>query len=240
MKTILIIMPAYNEEENIAQVIRDIQRLELPADLLVVNDGSSDRTEEIVKGLGAQVIDMPFNSGYGVACQTGFKYAVEKGYQFVLQMDSDGQHRAEDLVSVMNVLLEEEVDIVIGSRFLSERPYPLCFMKKLAILMFRLTIRWVSHANITDPSSGLQGLNRRTFTYYSKMDNYPEDYPDADVLIRMLLAGFKVKEVPATFMPRTHGSSMHSGLEPVFYMSKMYMSIILIVMGAGVQRRRKR
>lgn len=230
MNSVLVIMPAYNEGENIVQVIEAIQMLREPFDLLVINDGSEDRTVEQVKARGVSVVSLPYNSGYGVACQTGFKYAVEMNYKYVLQMDSDGQHRPEDLIKLLEPLMREEADIVIGSRFISHNSYAIGFLKKIAIGFFCKIIKGITGAEITDPSSGLQGLSRKTFKFYAQMDNYPMDYPDADVLIRMILLGFRVKEIPATFHNRAHGKSMHSGIKPVYYMLKVCMSVLLVVL----------
>ncbi len=229
MKDFLLIIPAYNEEENVAKVLDSIKAQKLEIDIMVINDGSTDKTTDIVENMGVKVLDMHYNSGYGVVCQTGFKYALKKGYKYVLQMDSDGQHRAEDLYKLIDELKKGESDIVIGSRFLEKNNYKFGFLKKIATGIFIFAIKKSTGTKITDPSSGFQGLNRRAFEVYSKMDNYPEDYPDADVIMKMLLNGFRIKEIPAIFLPRTAGTSMHTGLKPVYYMMKMILSIILII-----------
>lgn len=240
MNNILIIMPAYNEEKNIASVIEAINSLDVPYDVLVINDGSDDRTACIAQEKGARVISLPFNLGYGVACQTGFKYAVENNYAYVLQMDSDGQHRPTDIPIIMSSLLGNEFDIVIGSRFLAESGYKVGTLKRLAIRLFCGLIWLFTHVKLTDPSSGFQGMNREAFTFYSKMENYPEDFPDADVLVRMLLENFKIKEVPTVFLPRRFGKSMHSGIKPVVYMAKVTMSMLLIVIRSKLRKGERR
>ncbi len=241
MKKYLLIMPAYNEEKNIAYVIESVLSMSLPLDILVINDGSSDQTEAVASTSGAEVLNLHYNSGYGSACQTGFKYALYKGYSYVIQMDSDGQHLAEDLPKIIDELEKNKADIVIGSRFLSTEKYELGALRLLAIHLFRWWIKLLTGQNITDPSSGFQGLNRSVFGFYANLDNYPEDYPDADVVIKMLLRGCKIVEVPATFKQRQDGISMHAGLKPVYYMIKMCMSILVVVFRQkSIQRRARK
>lgn len=230
MKKYLLIMPAYNEEKNIGAVIESILLLKLPLDILVINDGSIDKTESIASNFGVEVLNLHYNSGYGAACQTGFKYALYKGYEYLIQMDSDGQHRAKDLPKFIEELEKNKADIVLGSRFLSLEEYELGALRLLAIKFFRCLIKKLTGQIITDPSSGFQGLNRSVFKFYANLDNYPEDYPDADVVIKMLLNGFKIVEIPATFEQRHDGISMHSGLSPLYYMVKMFMSIFIVVL----------
>ncbi len=229
-------MPAYNEEKNIGSVIEAINQLDGSYDLLVIDDGSDDRTACIAQEKGAYVIFLPFNLGYGVACQTGFKYAVENDYNYVLQIDSDGQHRPEDIPNILSALLENKADIVIGSRFLSETGYKIGTLKRLAIRLFCGLIKQITRVRLTDPSSGFQGMSKAAFTFYSKMENYPDDFPDADVLVRMLLENFTIIEVPAVFLPRQFGKSMHSGFKPVVYMAKVTMSMLLIVIRSKLRR----
>jgi len=226
----LVIIPAHNEERSITRVLREIYNLNLDADILVVNDGSTDRTAEIIREEKCNIITLPYNIGYGGALQTGFKYAVARGYDFVVQFDSDGQHDPQDIVIIMDKLKNNEADIVIGSRFKGKGTLKTGFMKKTAISLFRLLIKMFAKTAITDPTSGLQGLTRPVFGYYSARGNFPGDYPDADVLIHMLRCGFRVVEFPANICTRDAGRSMHSGLKPVFYFFKVILSIIVVLL----------
>jgi glycosyltransferase involved in cell wall biosynthesis len=226
----LLIIPAYNEELNINKVLTDITELDLSIDLLVINDGSNDKTTEIVKANNYNLISLPYNLGYGGALQTGFKYAVDTGYEYIIQFDGDGQHNAEDINAILEQLKNNSSDIVIGSRFLGKGNFKMSFLKKIAIKFFRFLIVVSTGVRITDPSSGLQGLSKRAFTYYSQMGNYPGDYPDADILIQMILSNYKVCEVPANIRQREFGKSMHAGLKPIFYMVKMLVSILIVLL----------
>ena len=229
MNDFLIVIPAYNESMNISSVLDSIDNLKLNIDVLVVNDGSLDNTEEIVMKKGHKIISLPINLGYGMACQTGFKYAVQKEYKYVIQFDGDGQHSPEDIPVLMETLYKGNCDIVIGTRFLSEKSFKIGTLKKIAIGILKFFIKISTGQKITDPSSGFQGLNNKAFSYYSIKNNYPEDFPDADVIINMLQHGFTIKEVPATFLEREAGESMHSGLKPIYYFAKMTLSIFIIV-----------
>lgn len=236
MSDILIVMPAYNEEKNITGVLRSIKSLNTPADILVVNDGSKDKTREMVTKEGINLIEHPYNLGYGAALQTGFKYAAMNGYRYVIQFDSDGQHSAEDLPVMINELRKGVHDIVIGSRFLGDASSKVGFMKRMAIRFFRYLIRAITDSEITDPTSGLKGLNARAFKYYSMVDNFPQDFPDADVLIKMLYLNYRVGEVPAHIKERGSGKSMHSGLKPVLYIFKMVISIFVVILHGNISK----
>lgn len=236
-KEVLIIIPAYNEEISIRTTLQSLQSPELTeiADILVINDASSDNTGAIARELGVPVITHVFNLGYGSALQIGYKYAVRNQYQYVIQMDSDGQHDACNVLPIYKALQTADAegvcpDIVIGSRFLEgSRTFPISWMKKLAILYFRKLIRLLTKQNITDPTSGLQGLDRKAFLYYSQYNHFDAAYPDANMLIQMGLLGYQIREIPAVMHARVSGTSMHSGiLKPAAYMVIMSMNIFHI------------
>jgi glycosyltransferase involved in cell wall biosynthesis len=198
-------------------------------DILVINDGSKDNTEKVAQDEKVMIISHPYNLGYGGALQTGYKYAVMAGYKYVIQIDGDGQHDTEDIRLIIE-MMRAGSDIVIGSRFLGRGSYKTGFLKIIAIKIFRLIINISTKVKITDPSSGLQGLSRRTFCYYAKMGNFPPDYPDADILIQMIINGYKIVEFPANIKERIHGTSMHAGLRPVVYFFKLLVSILVVLL----------
>ena len=226
----LIIIPAYNEAKNISQVLKDIRQFNYNIDIIVINDGSNDNTGQVVVQEGEKVINQFYNLGYGGALQTGFKYAVAMGYQYVIQFDGDGQHNPADLQTIIEQVETGDVDIVIGSRFMIKNSFQISSAKKLAIAIFRLIIRASTGVRITDPTSGFQGLNQRTFHYYSGMGNFPEDFPDADTLIHMLKRNYRVIEVPVIMKNRWSGKSMHSGLKSIYYAIKMIVSIAVVLL----------
>jgi glycosyltransferase involved in cell wall biosynthesis len=219
MKKTLLIIPAYNEEENIASVIEKLREnhLEELADILVINDGSKDNTEKVVRAQGVKVISQIYNMGYGAALQVAYKYAVEKQYEnFPFRWDAEGQHDVENVRYMYELLThskEEELPIVIGSRFLEGAVrYPMSAIRILAIKMFRGIISIVTKQKITDPTSGLQGLNRSAFGYYAGYLNFDTRYPDINMIIQMSLRGYKIKEFPAIMHIRQQGIAMHSGI----------------------------
>ncbi len=226
----LVIIPAYNEEQNIGRVLKEIRSLNIDLDILVVNDGSRDRTEAVVRETGEKVITLPYNLGYGGALQTGFKYAAALGYNCIIQFDADGQHDPENIPDILERLRTGAYDIVIGSRFLGNASFNMGLLKKVAISVFRFLIKLSTGVRISDPTSGLQGLTNRVFTFYAGFGNYPEDFPDADTLIYMILSNYRVTEIPANMRERYSGRSMHTGVKTVFYFVKMLVSILVVLL----------
>ena len=226
----LIIIPAYNEGTNIGRVLDELASLNLGIDIVIVNDGSKDQTASIATSKGVKVISHPFNLGYGGALQTGFKYAVKMGYDHIIQFDGDGQHNAANLKSMINSLETADSDIVIGSRFIAGGSFKAGFFKMLVIRMMSSLIKLTTNTVITDPTSGFKGYQKDVFTYNSKFNNFPDDYPDADILIKMLKLGYKAKEIPIHVRQRESGVSMHSGLKPIIYLVQILVSILIITL----------
>ena len=221
-----MLIPAFNEEEKIAAVVQGVKR-EVPETIvLVVNDGSSDQTESRARAAGAKVLSHPFNMGYGVTLQTGYKYALKYGFGYVLQMDGDGQHDPRYLPTLLQEVREGRADAVIGSRFLGEGGYQAAWTRRAGIYLFRFVATCLCGQTITDPTSGYQALSRRAVEFCAR-DSFPGDYPDADVLVMMHRAGLRIREVPVRMHPNEQGKSMHSGLKPLYYIYKMCLSITL-------------
>jgi len=235
-KKLLIIIPAYNEEKNIGELLDKLKTPDIAniADVLVMDDASKDKTRNIVLDKDMEVVTHVFNLGYGSGLQVGYKYAINNGYEYVIQMDADGQHDVCNVVSIYEKLTTAEAngkcpDIVIGSRFLEgSTTFPISGMKKIAIAMFRLLIKLGTGQKIKDPTSGLQGLSRRAIKFYSGYNHFDDKYPDANMIMQMIMLGFRVVEVPSVMHARVEGVSMHSGLKPVIYMLRMMFSIIAV------------
>lgn len=235
-KKVLIIIPAYNEAKTIASLLEKLEVKEIAdiADILVMNDASTDATNQVVKKRNHAVVTHVFNLGYGSGLQLGYKYAVRKEYDYVIQMDADGQHDPSNVLKIYEELQRKDEngnlpDIVLGSRFIEgSSSFEVSFAKKIAFRWFRFIIRKGTGKTIHDPTTGLQGLNWRTFLFYSEYDNFDDKYPDANMLMQMLLLGFQIREIPAVMHARTEGVSMHSGLKPVVYMFRMTFSIAAV------------
>lgn len=234
---ILFVIPAYNEEENIEKVLKEIKKDVKYADILVINDCSKDNTKQIVLKNGVSCITMPFNVRYAMAVQTGIKYAYENDYDYVIQFDADGQHIASEAEKLYKKSIETNSDIVIGSRYLKDMGYPCPFFRRLGTKIFEIIIKIFCKKQIADPLSGFQCLNRKVIERYAKMGNYPE-FPDANLVIEMLLNGYTICEVPVKMRIRENGESMHGGIiKPIKYMiTIMYSIVFILIKNTGVKK----
>jgi glycosyltransferase involved in cell wall biosynthesis len=227
---VLVIIPAYNEAANISRVIQSIFKHAPDVDILVVNDGSRDETAYLAEEAQAKVVTHPFNMGYGAACQTGFKYAYRKGYDYVIQMDGDGQHEPACVPDLLAAVQDPDVDIVLGSRWLGVVKYQGPLLRKFGKFYFAFLASLLTNKKVTDPTTGFQALSSAVVQFYCT-EVYPVDYPDADMIIVLDRAGFHVKEVPVIMYHNRTGQSMHSGIfRPIYYGLKMMMSIFMTLL----------
>jgi glycosyltransferase involved in cell wall biosynthesis len=229
MQRILIIIPAFNEGERIVQVVGRVREAAPDCDILVVNDGSRDETAAAAASAGALVASHPFNLGYGVAIQTGYKYALAKGYDFAVQIDGDGQHDPMFIPQLLGPVLAGETDFSLGSRFLGVESYEPSLARRVGMAFFRRLISILIGARITDSTSGYQAFNRKVIRFFTT-EVFPCDYPDADMLLTLHRAGFRIREVPVRMHPSATGKSMHSGWKPFYYMFKMLLSIFVTLL----------
>ncbi len=235
-KEVLIIIPAYNEEKNIEPLLEKLNEphIQQLADVLVMNDASSDGTSKIVEKYEHKLVTHVFNLGYGSALQLGYKYATYFGYNYVIQMDADGQHDVCNIERLYKALTTKDKDgntpdVVLGSRFMDgSGEFPVSFAKKFAMSLFRTMIRISTGRKIADPTTGLQGLSSRVVEFYSQYNHFDDKYPDANMIMQLIMLGFKVEEIPAVMHLRTEGVSMHSGLKPVIYMFRMTVSMMAV------------
>lgn len=244
-KDLLIIIPAYNEEDCIGGFLEQLEVPEITsiADILVIDDGSTDGTDMILRSKNISSIKQVYHMGYGAALMTGYKYAIRHNYQYVIQIDADGQHDSCNILALYRKLQEQDEngrspDIVLGSRFLKGgKSFSMSRAKKLAIRAFRRLIRISVGTTITDPTTGLQGLSRRAVLYYSIYSHFDLKFPDANMLIQTMLLGYQVEEIPAVMHPRASGTSMHHGLGPMIYMAHMFFSICAIWLRVRVMKK---
>ncbi|MBK5244422.1 MAG: glycosyltransferase family 2 protein [Eubacteriaceae bacterium] len=226
---VLMIIPAYNEAMNLVAVVDDIKENFKDADILIVNDCSQDNTLEVIQKIeGINFIDLPINLGYSYAVQTGLKYAAQENYDYLIQFDGDGQHLASEAKKMYDYSLEKNVDIVIGSRFLSETDYQHSFFRKIGTTLFQKIIKRLTGKHISDPTSGLQVIKRNVFIPLSKIHAYPE-FPDANLLIQLIYQGVTIDEISVKMKNREFGESMHGGvIKPIKYMLKMFYYIVMV------------
>lgn len=240
MHRVLVIIPAHNEAESIAAVITELQHDFATADILVINDYSTDATREIVASHHVPCVDNIFNLGYAWSIQTGLKYAATNNYDYAIQFDADGQHIAAEAAKLYQTAVSTKADIVIGSRYLENSGYKCPFFRRLGQKIFSLLIRIFCRKRITDPLSGFQCLNRRVIEKYASFNDYPE-FPDANLIIEMIYRGYQITEAPVKMRQRQFGESMHGGIiGPITYMINMFYSIFFVFLQHfGFKRRFK-
>lgn len=222
----LVIIPALNEQDSIAQVVQSIRQAVPWADVAVMNDGSSDHTGEIAEAAGAVVLHLPYNVGIGASVQTGFRFADQAGYDVVVRSDGDGQHTPEDIPCLIRALDERQADLVIGSRYLNNQGgYTSSTARRAGSLILARLISGITGCSITDPTSGLIAANRRTIRLCAR--SYPHDYPEPEAIVVLHRAGLRIVEVPVTMKPRSGGRSSITSLRSAYYMIKVILAILI-------------
>lgn len=228
---ICVIVPAYNEQKNIISVLQDIHGANENYVITVINDGSTDGTAHIARKEGtAKVISLPCNLGIGGAVQTGFKYARENNFDIAIQFDGDGQHIAAEIQKLLEPVLQDEADAVIGSRFLhkNQQGFRSTFMRRVGIKIFEMICRVFIGQRISDCTSGFRAYNRKAIEMLAK--NYPTDFPEPESVILLKQNNFRIKEVAVEMKERVHGSSSISGLKSIYYMIKVILSMLMAKM----------
>lgn len=227
---VLTIIPAYNESQNIQKVLDELKCDFKETDIVVINDNSKDNTAEIVAENKINCITTIFNLHYAYAVQTGIKYAKKYDYDYCIMFDGDGQHIAVEAKKLLDKIKENNCDIVIGSRYLEKENYNAPKLRKIGTSIFAWLVKISAKTKITDPLSGFQIINKKVIEKYSKMGEYPE-FPDANLIIEMLLEGYKIEEVSVKMRNREFGESMHGGIiKPIKYMIEMLYTIVIIIL----------
>ncbi|MDX1521587.1 MAG: glycosyltransferase family 2 protein [Anaerolineae bacterium] len=234
---VLIVIPAYNEEETITSVLKALQQVVPEFDRVVVNDGSTDATEAVVEALGEKQLRLPCNLGYGQALQTGLKYALLRGYDVVVSLDADGQHQPEDVPRLVAALQNSEAGMAIGSRFCDGSPYNTPLSRRLGQLLFSHLTRLLVGRRIYDTSSGFKALRAdvcRVIVNGTFMDFHIE------TIVQLSLSNFKIIEVPIIVQERTFGHSMHSVASVFQYPLKTILLTLVAFMDALLVRSARR
>lgn len=220
---ILVIIPAYNEEQNIEKVVAQLTKVLPEAAYLIVNDCSLDNTERICKKCGFHYMTLPINLGIGGGVQAGYQYALEHDFDIAVQMDGDGQHDAEYIRDILCPILEGEADIVIGSRFLTGEGFQSSTLRRMGISFLSFLIQICSGTKVKDVTSGFRAVNRKFISIYAK--EYSQDYPEPEAIIAGALSHGRIKEVPVIMHERKGGTSSINIWKSIYYMIKVSVAI---------------
>ena len=233
---ILVIVPAFNEEDCIDKVIYDLKDANSSYNVLIVNDGSKDKTNIVAKSTKkAFVIDLVSNLGIGGAVQTGFKFAARNNYDICLQFDGDGQHIATEIEKLIAPIISGEVDVVIGSRFtITHSGWKSSLPRRMGIFVFRILNYLLIRQRITDSTSGFRAYNKEALNFLA--DHYPMDYPEPEAIILLGKNGFKMKEIHADMKARETGTSSINYRKAVYYMIKVVLAILMTSIRPKIKR----
>ena len=231
---VLVIIPAYNESENIENVIDHLCRQAPQYDYLIINDGSTDKTAKICQERHFQFLNLPINLGIGGAVQAGYIYAQRNGYDIAVQMDGDGQHDIAYLADMLQPLMEDTADIVIGSRFLKKEGFQSSATRRVGIKILSFLILITTGKKIMDVTSGYRAVNRRFINIY--VNDYPTDYPEPEAIVTAIMNRGRITEVPVKMRAREGGSSSITFLKSVYYMIKVTLAILVCRLSYGVRR----
>jgi hypothetical protein len=232
MPRTLIILPAFNEAANITRTLANVQAAYPHADVVVVNDGSSDDTGKLAAQQGAKVLTLPYNVGIGAGVQTGFKFALLNDYDVVVRNDGDGQHAPDGIQRLVERLAVGDVDMVVGSRFLDNGDYGTPTARRAGISILRGLLSLIVGQRVTDPTSGFAAFNRRAIRLFAQV--YPHDYPEPEAIVVLHRAGLQMCEIPVTMLPREGGQSSITPVRSVYYMLKVTLAILINLLRARV------
>jgi glycosyltransferase involved in cell wall biosynthesis len=236
---VIIIIPAYNEEKNIDNVITSLKREDSNFECLVINDGSKDDTQKMAELSGlATVIQLPANLGIGGAVQTGFKYAYYHQFDYAIQFDGDGQHLASEIKHLLTPLVSGQCDVCIGSRFIQKtHGFQSTFMRRIGIKIFGVLNNLLIRQKITDSTSGFRAYNKEAVAFLAA--NYPTDYPEPETIILLGKNDFTMQEVSVEMVERQGGESSISGLKSAYYMVKVILAMLMTAQRHKIRRQQK-
>ncbi|MFF1542072.1 glycosyltransferase family 2 protein [Microbacterium sp. NPDC058269] len=225
---VLVIVPAWNEESNVGMTVREVLAADDRYDVVVVDDGSTDRTAEVARGAGAAVLPLPFNLGVGGAMKTGFTYAQRHGYDCAIQVDADGQHNPANIAEVLEGL--RIADISIGARFADVGDYSVRGPRRWAMIFLASVVSRVAKAKLTDVTSGFRAANSRAIAQYVRY--YPAEYlgDTIDSLVAAAHAGLRVTQVPVAMRPRNHGRPSQGPIGSSIYLFRSVFALGLAIM----------
>jgi glycosyltransferase involved in cell wall biosynthesis len=226
--SVLVIVPALNEEASLPRTLDEVRRAAPQVDLLVVDDGSSDATAQVARARGVAVLHHAVNLGVGAALQTGFRWAVARGYEIGIQLDADGQHDPRDLAALIAPVREGRCDVSIGSRYVSRTAYRAPLSRRLGMLLFSGVVRLLTGQTIHDTTSGYRAYGRRVMEVCQH--DFPKDFPDAPLLIDLARRGFRCLEVPVEMRERSAGQSFYTLGKSLYYPYKNMLASLMVLL----------
>lgn len=234
---VLLIIPSYNEEENVLnnykRIIKHNEKYKTNYDVIIVNDGSKDKTEKICKENNIPYISLVHNLGIGGAVQTGYKYAYEHGYDVAVQFDGDGQHDVRYVENIIKPIKDKKADMVIGSRFIDKRSseFKTSRARRIGIKLISFFIKIITKKKIYDTTSGFRAVDRKLIERFAS--DYPVEYPEPVSTTEVLRLGYRVEEVPVSMNERENGVSSIKAWKNVYYMINVILSIVIIGLGVS-------
>lgn len=221
----MVLVPAYNEEASISRLLADVRRHLPGAALVVVDDGSADRTAEVAREAGARVLRLPCNLGVGPAVQTGFRYAIESGFDYLIRLDGDGQHPPAEALKLIEAMRSQPTDLVVGTRYGEGSTYRGNWFRRVVLKGLAVFISIICRKWITDPTSGFWLVSRPLLQCFSL--HYPSDYPEAEAIALLRRQGFSLEEVPVAFKPRQAGESSIRAWGTVLFAAKVFLALFV-------------
>ncbi len=225
---VIAVVPAYNERNTIEKVIEEIQNSAPNIDIVVIDDGSLDDTYDCASNAKALVIRHPFNMGIGAAVQTGFRFATIRNYDVAVQVDGDGQHDPKYIPQMLEIIANGDADVVGGSRFLEGEGFQSSSLRRAGINFFEMIYKIFVGIDVTDCTSGFRAFGKNALEFVA--ENYPDDYPEPEVVIMLKKAGFKFKEIPVVMRERQGGKTSIKGFKPLHYMIKVTLALIMNIL----------
>jgi glycosyltransferase involved in cell wall biosynthesis len=227
-RKLLILIPAFNEEGAVGDVVRSVKSAMPGAPVLVVDDSSRDATVTVARAAGAQVLALPHHLGLGGCVQAGYKLAFELGYEFVIRVDGDGQHDARDIPKVFETLRASGCEMVIGSRYVDGNGGGTSLLRATGIRFFRMVLRPILGKPVRDPTSGFVGVNRSALEVFSR--SFPLEYPEIEALVVLQRRRFRFVEVPCRMLPRRTGRSSITPLKSIYYIVHVLLGVFMNVL----------
>jgi glycosyltransferase involved in cell wall biosynthesis len=231
---VLVIVPALDEEESLPRTLDEVRRVAPSVDLLVVDDGSHDGTPGVARERGIPVLHHAINLGVGAALQSGFRWAIQRGYEIGIQLDADGQHDPRDLEALIAPVREGRCDVAIGSRYVSRTAYRAPLSRRMGMLLFSGLVRLLIGQTIRDTTSGYRAYGRKVMEVCQY--DFPKDFPDAPLLIDLARRGFRCLEVPVEMRERSAGRSFYTLGKSLYYPYKNMLASLMVLLRSRDRR----